>query len=419
VELLVPSSKARSARAAPPRRARGFVWVAVLLVAGACGAARAQADGFEPMTALQDAPRPLGSDPSWRPASLGAPPASQVLGLSAAAPVAYAVPRAVTAPGAARLRRGPIEVRDEWLLAQPKLTLPALSPDPVGRGRWQVRVAVNRGNDFGWTQAAKGELPEAGDRRFLVDGEHQTTEASVRVGVSSSLDLAVRLPVHWRGGGFMDGMIDLFHETFAFMGILDNDRDAFRVDKFRVEGRSDDYDPFSWTADEGMGLGNVELAAHWAFAGTQPGARWTWAAVGRVTLPTSTSVFETDGVDVGVQLLAAHRLAPAWDLYMGLGGTWFSEPEVDGVRYEEIRASGFLVVEWRPAPTWSLLVELNASSNLVTNISLYPELQTYVNIGAKLDLSRCWQLELGFTENIVDQQSTTDFGAFAGLVGRF
>jgi hypothetical protein len=40
-------------------------------------------------------------------------------------------------------------------------------------------------------------------------------------------------------------------------------------------------------------------------------------------------------------------------------------------------------------------------------------------MGAKVDLSRRWRLEGGFTENLADQQATTDFGIFTGVIRRF
>ena len=45
-------------------------------------------------------------------------------------------------------RRGPFPSRDEWMLAQPLLTLPATSPDPLARGRYEVRVDGDWGSDF-------------------------------------------------------------------------------------------------------------------------------------------------------------------------------------------------------------------------------------------------------------------------------
>jgi len=45
-------------------------------------------------------------------------------------------------------RRGPFPSRDEWMLAQPLLTLPATSPDPLSRGQYEARVDGDWGSDF-------------------------------------------------------------------------------------------------------------------------------------------------------------------------------------------------------------------------------------------------------------------------------
>ena len=69
--------------------------------------------------------------------------------------------------------RGPVEVRDYWIPAQPRMTLPAISPDAPRHGSWTITFHIDRGNDFGWEQTPAGDNPV--DRRFIVDGEHQST----------------------------------------------------------------------------------------------------------------------------------------------------------------------------------------------------------------------------------------------------
>ena len=125
-----------------------------------------------------------------------------------------------------------------------------MSPDPLRAGEREVRVVANRGSDFGWNQNRRGEQVEL--RRFLVDAEHQTVEGTVRYGVTDRLSVGVRLPVQWRGGGFLDGVIDLFHETTGFAS---NIREAFYNDRHRIEGFLDDARPFSWNHVPGVGVG--------------------------------------------------------------------------------------------------------------------------------------------------------------------
>ena len=113
-----------------------------------------------------------------------------------------------------------------------------------------------------------------------MDGEHQTTAATVEYGVSDCLTVGLRVPVFWRGGGFMDEIIDAFHEAGKGLGFLDNGRPAFELDRYRVEGRQPDGTPWSWTEKAGTGLGNIELHAQYAFYMPKHRRDWRAAVVG-------------------------------------------------------------------------------------------------------------------------------------------
>lgn len=314
-------------------------------------------------------------------------------------------------------RRGPIESREEWLLAEGRLTLPAVSPEPLRPGETRLRLALDWGNDFGWQQTFAGEVP--GDRGFLVDGEHRTLDLDARRGLRPGLDVGVRVPLRWRGGGNLDGIIDAFHRFTRHLGLPENGRPLFRRNQLRVAGRDDALEPVVWTGRAGTGLGRIELDTRWAFSRPARRERWRAALVGRVSLPTGTGAFDGRGLGLGLQLVAARSLRRSLDLYLGAGGAFCGEADAEGIDYERLRAHGFAVVEWRAFSSWSFLVETDAASRLVTNLAAYPALESYLRIGAKVDLGRRWGLEGGFAENIADQQATTDFGIFLGLTRRF
>ena len=61
------------------------------------------------------------------------------------------------APPSAWIPRGPAGIRDGQLLAQPRLTLPALSPTTVGAGRWELRAGSEVLRDFGNDRGASLE----------------------------------------------------------------------------------------------------------------------------------------------------------------------------------------------------------------------------------------------------------------------
>jgi hypothetical protein len=307
-------------------------------------------------------------------------------------------------------RRGPLEFRDEWLLAQPRLTLPSLSPDPLPRGVTRVSLDLAWGSDFGWQPST------ATTRRtdYLVDGEHRTVAVDVRRGLTPALTVGARVPLRWRGGGIMDGIIDWFH---GLTGLPGGARPVFPADQLRVEWIGPLRRTVRWDAEPGGGLGNVELFGHWAFRRRADG--WTAALAARTTLPTGAGTFSGNGLEAGAQLVSARPLGGSFDLYAGGGATAHATDLLAAIEYAPVRGHGFVALEWRPARRLSVSVELDASTRLVENLPRYPGWQGYFRMGAALDLSRRWRVQGGFVEGIKSQNATTDFGIAAGVSRAF
>ena len=320
----------------------------------------------------------------------------------AVGPLAPAV-RAADAP------RGPTGIRDAQLLAQPRLTLPAVAAWTLAPGEWSVETSAVWATSFSWTQDVPGEDPDI--RLFLIDGEAVDADLTVRRGLSRNLDAAARLPLQWRGGGTLDGFIDWWHRIF---NTPDGDRPLFLKNAFRVEGQTTQGQPFSWNEHTGLGLGDVELEARYRLRDGAFRAP-SLALVGRVSLPTGTAPFDGNGVGAGAQLLGHVPLSAHFDLHAGAGLTAQDPGPVRGIEYTSLRAAGFLAVEWRPWRRASLVAETNVASRLVENIESYPGVHWYVNVTGRVDLSSRVRLDVGFTENIVSQLTTADFAFYLGL----
>jgi hypothetical protein len=307
---------------------------------------------------------------------------------------------------AADLPRGPGEIRDVQLLAQARLTLPAVAPLTTPRGAWAFELSGLWASSFSWTQDEPGETP--GDRRFLVDGEALRLDATLRRGLGRDVDVGLRVVVLDRSGGTLDGLIDWSHDV---ANAPDGDRPLFRRNAFRVEGVTTGKEPFSWSERQGAGIGNLELEARWrALDGA--GSSASAALVGRVSLPTGTGPFEGNGLAGGGQLVVEAPLGRAWNVFGGLGATVQDPGPVNGVAYEPLRGHAFLALEWRPWRRLSLVAETDAASRLVENIDSYPGLHWVLNVVGRVDLGAGARLDLGFTENLMSQQATTDFAFY-------
>ncbi len=58
------------------------------------------------------------------------------------------------------------------------------------------------------------------------------------------------------------------------------------------------------------------------------------------------------------------------------------------------------------------MAETDAASRLVENVQSYPGLHWIVNVTGRVDLGARTRLDLGFTENLVSQLTTTDFAFY-------
>jgi hypothetical protein len=324
--------------------------------------------------------------------------------------IASSVPAAAQT---ASTRRGPFPARDEWLLAQPLLTLPATGPDPLDRGRFEARLDGDWGSDFALVGGAGGRSSAV---RYLVDGEHRSGSLTVRRGFGRGLTLGVRAAVLWRGPGIMDGVIDAWHRA---LGLPDAGRSLFPNDRLRVEARDTRRQPLHWEGGRGAGLGNLEIEAHQVLFGLEGVRGWRAAAIARLSAPTATGSFAGAGSAAGLQLVAARPLGERTNVYLGLGATVFSRREVEGLLYPRTRAQGFLAFEGRVTHGWSMLVQLDAATRLVTNIDSYPGNAVYLRVGSKFGLPRGWTVEGGVTEGVRNQMAATDFGLIAGVTKRF
>lgn len=291
--------------------------------------------------------------------------------------------------------------------------MPALSPRTVAAGEWQLRLSVLWSNSFSWTQDVAGETPK--ERSFLLDGETAIVDVSVRRGIGANADVALRVPLLGRGGGTLDGLIDAWHRLAH---VPNGNRPAFLTDAFRVEGRTTAGQPFSWNDAQGWGLGDVELEGRWRIADGGADAA-SLALVGRVALPTGSGPYaDAGGFGAAGQVAGLVPLGRRFSFFGGMGVTAQDPAAVRGVEYETARIHAYAALEWRSWRWLSLLLETNAASRLIANIESYPGTHWLVNLGGRIDLGQRSRLDVFMTENIVSQQSTTDFALYFALTLR-
>ncbi len=314
-------------------------------------------------------------------------------------------------PGEAALRRGPVEARDEWLLAQGVLSLPPVPPDALSAGRTELRLDGDWGSDFGFRSGPGGHET---DLRYIVDGEHRSGALTVRRGLGWGLTAGLHAPVEWRGPGLMDGIIDWFHGR---LHLPDGGRSFFPDGRLRVEGRDGEGRPLAWGGRTGAGLGKVELELRKAFSpDADRGLRFGIDT--RLSLPTATGTFGKGGVEGGLQLVLGRSLGARADLWAGGGLVTRRKGAFEGVAYAPLRPQGFLAVEGRLKRAWSVAAQVEAAGRLVKDVDAYPATTIWLRVVTRVGVGR-WTVEGGATEGLVNQDATTDFGILLNLGRRF
>ncbi len=302
-----------------------------------------------------------------------------------------------------------MDLRDGYVLAQPRLTLSAVSPDTLGKGRSRLDVGLDLAATFAGAIREQGVPPSQRDP--LADANAHSVSVTWTHGVRDDLDLGVRFAVHERGGGFIDPLIDEFHQATGA------GETGFAHAEYDVSGPTDDGGIFDWE-NQGGGLADLEVQAKWR---VRDGGRdgWSAALVGRATLPTGTGAYAVGGFSAGIEAAVAKRLAAHLDLFAGVGGTAWTQDEIDGVEYETFRGFGFAALEWRPVRWGSLVLEGEIASALVANVAEFSGSHPYWGVSARIDLSPCTELVLGFAENPAEFSSTADFVLHTGVTIRF
>lgn len=314
--------------------------------------------------------------------------------------------------------RGPIEVRDPFILALNRLSpwarspqlLPDLGVEVGARGVWA--------NSYGF---------EAG--RFVIDAEVRQLTSYVRVGLWDRFEMSIYLPYEWRGGGVMDGFIEGFHDTF---GLPDMDRDDRPRDRFLVAGIEQDGSVFALD-HKGYGFSDLILEQRTLITAGDDRTP-AISTTTRLRLPTGRQKFDlSDGVDVSYTVDASKRLGDSpVILYSTVGATYYAHTHVDDLELLRWRFFFSLGVEWEILPTLSFVLHTWVESHRERELFDDPprggggdadltfgNYVTYVSVGFKAEPVPGLLIDVGMLENIVDPETTSDFGLLANVAYRF
>ena len=292
------------------------------------------------------------------------------LPLLVAAALAWSVPAraedAVTPP----LRRGPAEIRDEHVLAQPRLTLPAVSPCTTPAGRWAFATSVLWSNSFSWDQDYPGEVA----RRSALPDRRRRPSLSTRPVRRGLREEPRRSPCASRSAG-----------AAAARSTGSSTGGTASATSPTATGPTSFGTP---SASRGSRRGRAVLLdrAATARASATSSSRRAGACVDEASRGGfARARWPRVAADRHGAVLRATVPAPGWPgrprrparrSFRPLRRRRLDRPG-PGARARRrstrpLRGHGFVAIEWRPWPRVSLVAETDAASRLVENIDRYP-----------------------------------------------
>lgn len=210
--------------------------------------------------------------------------------------------------------------------------------DPVraflGDPRWTAGAAPRQSFDFraGLILANQYTADLAGSEQILVDAEVTRVDLSVRWRLSGNWALGMTVPIVRTSGGFLDGFIDGWHDTF---GLPTGGRKARARDQFEVSYV--DGGTTAVFAESGTGIGDVSIEVG---APIRDGLRW--AAI--VELPTGDeeSLRGSGELEASLVVLGQGRFRDRWHYFWGVGATYGEGNSLASSRFEQWRFGGVM-----------------------------------------------------------------------------
>ena len=299
--------------------------------------------------------------------------------------------------------RGPLPVKDNFVMSHRSLQYTQEGAKVLDRGRWEGGLTIHWSNSFGTRRT----------QFFVVDGETIAITPSLSYGVNDWLEVGIDVPTVVRTGGAMDGFIEAFHSMWAYSNM---DRDRFEEDDFDVRITGSDGRVFR-EDDTGYDLGKITLKARANL--TDGGNLIPAVTLGLdVALPTGSrdELSGSDGVDAGFYLYLSKRVVADFYLHVNGGATVWSDPDLDHIDMENVRANVGIAFEWACSDATSIVAQLlYHTAQFAEGTGNLQELSFTYLLGVKTEPWKDVEFHFGVVENELKYDNSADFGVQGGV----
>jgi len=257
------------------------------------------------------------------------------------------------------------------------------------------------------------DVTDNSDEYLMLDGETQTLSARMQTRLSSKVQLGVDIPWLQHSGGYLDSVIDAWHDLF---GLPEGIRPLTPNDQLNYVYEKNGVEVFQLD-ERKSGLGDIQIAmaldlgtigdSESSYLGRVP-----WKLTFNLKLPTGEveKLTGSGNVDVaaGVGIRSPGGARLDWWLDMGL--VWPGDVDIVG-----LDSSGQIyyydgAVAWRLLTNLDLLLQLAGHTALYqANVTMLGEPAMQLGVGAMWHVSDKFAMRFGFFEDL-RAESAPDFG---------
>jgi hypothetical protein len=319
----------------------------------------------------------------------------------------------------------PVSVRHPWLAAvialmvHPAAALEPTPPQPIYAFNQHPIAQIHGIPSLGSASPLAARLTEVtfnvtvanhfagesnGSEFLILDGETHRATLIIRHGFGAGIEGGVELPYVHHSGGFLDGLIENFHDAF---GLSQGGRDMVPRDRLLYRYRRDGVERLSLT-EAGGGLGDVRLTGAIALNNN---SGIPIALRGLVKLPTGDAddLTGSGATDFALWLSAACRKThETFCVYGGAGAIWLGNGEVIEGQVRNVVPYTSLGLDWRAFPSIDVKIQLDSHGSLYGDSTVRALEEYAVQLLGAVE----WRfaphsaLEISFSEDLVVETSS-------------
>jgi len=283
---------------------------------------------------------------------------------------------------------------------------PADNARIVPGGHLSAQLGVGLASNFA--------IDDGGVENIALDGETYRTNLALRYGIGKRFEVGLDIPYIVESGGFLDGLVGDFHDTFG-LGAGGRDKVPHNRLLFAYTGR-DGVERFNINHANG-GFGDIRLSGAFQLYGTDPAKTSAVALRGSIKLPTGNSgeLHGSGSADFSVWLTAARDFrftSSHLTLYGALGGMGLTTGDVLPDQQRNLVAFGTVGLGWSPNEWLALKLQFDANTPFYKNSSLHElnscSIQTVW--GATFAFAKNTALDLAFSEDYIINTTSPDVG---------